>query len=186
MAAFLENIIKFSDAFFDRFGSWSNRLIPIGSVIAMLICIPYAVKQMRPVRVAPSQVFWPDSSAEKISIAADTLFGFNESKLTDDGRAAIQKIAADLKSSAHNGLMVVGHTDHFGDVAGNKRLATARARSVRDELVKTVPPANVAYVGVGSQSPLTLIGECPGKKPDPETLKCNAKDRRVEIWLKPD
>lgn len=185
MAEFSKDAVKILDIFFDRFGSLANKLIPIGAVIAILICIPYSVNKMRPVKIAPPQVFWPDSTAEKISIAADTLFGFDESKLTEEGRAAIWKIAADLHNVADDGLMVVGHTDHFGDAAGNKRLATARARSVRDELVKKISPANVAYVGVGSQSPLTVSGECPKQKPDPDAKKCTAKDRRVEIWLKP-
>lgn len=186
MSNIVENLRISLETIFEQFGSGANRLTPIVAVIAILVCIPYTVKSMRPSKVIPPQVFWPDGSEEKISIEADTLFGFNESKLTDEGREKIRQVAAKLGDSARNGFMVVGHTDHFGNAAGNKRLSTARAHSVRDELAKTIPPANIAYVGVGSQSPLTVSGECPGKKPDPETLKCNAKDRRVEIWLKPE
>lgn len=186
MSKLFNDFAKSLGIIFDQFTSGANRLTPIVAVIAILVCIPYTVTKMRPHKVSPPQVFWPDVSSEKISIESDTLFEFNDSRLTDEGRSKVHKIAANLNTSSLSGLMVVGHTDHFGDVAGNKRLAAARARAVRDELVKTLPPANVAYVGVGSQSPLTVIGECPGKKPDPETLKCNAKDRRVEIWLKPD
>lgn len=185
MANIVENVRKLAEIIFEQFSSGANRLTPIVAVIAILFSIPYAVNSMRPPRPTPPQLFWPDMAAEKISISADTLFEFNESKLTDEGRKKIEEVAAELGDSARNGVMVVGHTDHFGDAAGNKRLSTARAHSVRNELVKTIPSANIVYLGVGSQSPLTVNGECPGRKPDTQTLKCNAKDRRVEIWLKP-
>lgn len=64
-------------------------------------------------------------------------------------------------------------------------MSTARALEVRNELAKTIDAARVAYVGAGNRSPLTKQGECPGKTLTKETLACNAKDRRVEIWLRP-
>lgn len=186
MAHFFKHLASFFDVLFDRLGGWANRLIPMGAVILMLISIPHAVREMRPAKNAPPHVFWPDPNAERITFSSDTLFEFNESKLTDEGRIKIQKTASDLSASSHGGMIVVGHTDRLGDAVGNKRLSTARARAVRDELVKIIPTNNVAYIGIGSQSPLTANGECPGKRQDSETLKCNAKDRRVEIWLKPE
>lgn len=186
MAKIVENIRKLAETIFEQFGSGANRLTPIVAVIAILVSIPYAVNAMRPARATSPQIFWPNEAAEKISISADTLFEFNESRLSDEGRKKIGEVAAELGNSARNSVMIVGHTDHFGDAAGNRRLSTERAHSVRNELVKTIPSAKIVYLGVGSQSPLTVSGECPGRKPDAQTLKCNSKDRRVEIWLKPE
>jgi OmpA-OmpF porin, OOP family len=181
----VKHLMEVLDTLFDRLGSWTNRLIPIGTVVLMLLCIPYAVKQMRPARQTPSVIFWPDSASDKISLSTDTLFEFGKSKLTGEGVAKIRDIAHDIGTSAKNGLIVVGHADHFGDAGENQRLSTARAREVRNELVKTIDPALVSYIGVGNRSPLTKNGECPGTEPTPEMIGCNAKDRRVEIWLRP-
>jgi outer membrane protein OmpA-like peptidoglycan-associated protein len=180
----LKDITVSLGTFFDHLGTWTNRFVPMLTVALTLFIIPYAVKEMRPEKHSAPVVFWPDSPVQSISIPADTLFEFGKSTLTEDGRARIKAVAANIAALAMNGVMVVGHTDHFGPAQENQRLSTARALEVRKELVKTIDPTLVTYVGVGSRSPLTKNGECPGAMRTKETLECNAKDRRVEIWTR--
>jgi len=173
------------ESFFDGLGTWANRFVPLITVALALLIIPQAVKKMRPERLPPPIVFWPDQPAHGITLPADTLFEFGKSDLTAEGRAKIKEVAAGIGAPARNAILVIGHADHFGAAGENQRLSTARALEVRNELVKTIDPALVSHVGVGNRFPLTKQGECPGKDLSKETLACNAKDRRVEIWLRP-
>lgn len=173
------------DRIFESLGTWANRFVPMITVALALLIIPHAVKTMRPERPAPPIVFWPDQPTHGITLPADTLFEFGKSDLTAEGRAKIREVAAGIGAPARNAILVIGHADHFGAPGENQRLSTARALEVRNELVKTIDPALVSHVGVGNRSPLSKPGECPGKTLSRETLACNAKDRRVEIWLRP-
>jgi OOP family OmpA-OmpF porin len=174
-----------AETILDGLGTWANRFVPLITVALALVIIPHAVKRMRPEKPPPPVVFWPEQPVDSITLPADTLFEFGKSDLTADGRARIGKIAADLGARASSDILVVGHADRIGSAGENQRLSTARALEVRNELAKTIDSAHVAYVGAGSRSPLTKQGECPGKTLTRETLACNARDRRVEIWLRP-
>ena len=103
-------------------------------------------------------------------------FANNKAELGPEAIAAIQKVAAGLKSyPGEYSLTVSGHTSSLGGKALNKALAKQRADAVAKILVASgIPAARVATVGVGPDQPIA----------DNATKAGQATNRRVEIDVK--
>jgi outer membrane protein OmpA-like peptidoglycan-associated protein len=117
--------------------------------------------------------------ADRVTVGSDILFASGQAKLTSAGKAALDKIAADVKSK-YSGMpvRVYGYTD--SDVISktkdlwqdNLDLSANRAMSVTRYLIdKGVSPDNVETVAMG-QTHYVAPNNSPASK---------AKNRRVEI-----
>ena len=118
----------------------------------------------------------------KFVVQGEVLFGTGEAELTDDGKAALGKIAAALKGGSEH-VRVEGHTDNVPIVRpetkarypfGNLDLSLDRALRVADCLVQSgVDAKRVSCAGYGEHQPRTENGTAEGRK----------KNRRVEILI---
>lgn len=82
-------------------------------------------------------------------------FEFNSSILSD-GYPSLLRLAELLAKNPDHRVRVTGHTDYVGSNAYNRKLALARANTVRDFLVKYGAPAGqITPNGEGEQDPRT-------------------------------
>lgn len=116
---------------------------------------------------------------ETITISAEKLFGFDQSKLKDDGKSALDETVAKIKANPDVKLVIVtGHTDRIGSEAYNQKLSERRANQVKDYLVSQGVEANrLQAVGKGESEPVT---ECTGAK-GKKLVECLAPNRRVVL-----
>lgn len=119
----------------------------------------------------------------RVSLSADSLFTFDKSALTPDGRQALDKLGGELRGVQFDVVKVTGNTDRIGSHAYNMKLSTQRADAVSQYLVGTVgiPASKVQATGVNSSNPVTTAADCPGKKATKALIACLQPDRRVDI-----
>ena len=118
----------------------------------------------------------------RINLAADSLFDFDRSTLKPDGRAALDKLAADLRGLNYDAVSITGHTDRIGSHAYNLKLSTRRAETVSAYLAQSgIPSAKLSATGVDGAKPVTQPGDCKGSRPMPALIACLQPDRRVEV-----
>lgn len=116
-----------------------------------------------------------DATAEKRQIPDGTVrFETGSTRITEDSKLALDRIAEYIGGQPAGDILVVGHTDRHGAQATNLTLSKKRARTVKTELTKRkVPGARITVMGVGSSEPLSI-----------ETDKAaDNLNRRVEVWV---
>ena len=130
-------------------------------------------KCVAPVAAAkPAPAPAPKPSADKIKLAADTLFDFDKATLKAEGRAKLDELAVKSKQLKLEVILAVGHTDRIGSDAYNQKLSERRAAAVKTYLVSKGVEANRVYTeGKGKSQPIA----------DNRTAAGRAKNRRVEI-----
>jgi OOP family OmpA-OmpF porin len=128
-----------------------------------------------PVMAAPQR--------RRVSFAADSLFGFDQSVVRPEGRAALDTFAREVQGTSFDVITVEGHTDRLGSTAYNQSLSQRRAEVVKAYLVGTggVDAAKVSAVGRGESSPVTKPEDCKGERPTPRLVACLQPDRRVVV-----
>lgn len=138
---------------------------------------PVAIPAPAPVPVSKPWV--------KVTLQADSLFGFDQDSLQADGKQALDKLLQELKGVNVDAVQVTGHTDRLGSAAYNAKLSTRRAEAVRNYLVQVggMPANLVTATGVGSAQPETSANECKGMKASQALITCLRVDRRVEVQV---
>ena len=151
-----------------RTGYWTPAM-------AIAECDPDLVKKAEPAKEAAkpaAAVATPKPAAEKITLAADTLFDFNKATLRPAGKTALDDLVGKIKDIKLEVIIAVGHADRVGADAYNQKLSEKRAASVKDYLVGKGIEANRVYTeGKGEKQPVA----------DNKTAEGRAKNRRVEI-----
>jgi OmpA-OmpF porin, OOP family len=119
----------------------------------------------------------------RISLSADSLFDFDKAVIKPEGKAALDKLAADLRGAQYDSIRVTGHTDRIGSNAYNLKLSARRADAVSAYLVQTagIPSGKISSQGVNGANPVTKLGDCKGSRPTPALIACLQPDRRVEV-----
>ena len=108
----------------------------------------------------------------KITLQADTLYDFNKSDLKPEGKATLDKIAADLSKIKLEVIIAVGNTDSVGTDAYNMALGQRRAQSVKTYLVsKGVDASRIYTESKGKSNPVASNATEEGR----------AKNRRTDI-----
>ena len=115
-----------------------------------------------------------------VSVAAQVLFDPGKAKITKEGAAALERIAAALRDVPDRELQVAGHTDNVAirsaRFPSNWDLSTARAVEVVKGMVANGMEAKRLFAaGYGDQAPISSNGTPEGR----------AKNRRIEIVLMP-
>ena len=134
-----------------------------------------------PAPVPPAPVL----RAEKVTINADTLFAFDKSVLSPQGKATLDEFLGKLKGLNLEAIVAIGHTDRIGSSAYNATLSEQRARTVKDYLVSAgnIPADRVFVEGRGESQPVTKDCVNLGKEVGSNTklVSCLQPDRRVDI-----
>lgn len=100
------------------------------------------------------------------------LFQTGSSKLKKSSYEPLDKFADLLLKNPEVRIEVSGHTDNVGSAASNKKLSKARAKSVRDYLIKKgVAEDRIDYEGYGMDQPVDTNKTKAGRE----------KNRRVEV-----
>ncbi|MFZ4056295.1 MAG: outer membrane protein OmpA [Polynucleobacter sp.] len=114
----------------------------------------------------------PAVTQSKITLQADTLYDFDKSTLKPEGKATLDKIAADLSKIKLEVIIAVGNTDSVGTDAYNMALGQRRAQSVKDYLVsKGVDQSRIYTESKGKSNPVASNATAEGR----------AKNRRTDI-----
>jgi OOP family OmpA-OmpF porin len=121
----------------------------------------------------------PTPLPQRITLAAEELFGFDSAVLKSP-QPALDRFADDYQRSGSQALVrISGHTDRLGKPAYNQRLSQRRADAVRDYLqARGLPAARLQAQGRGASAP--KVKDCKqGKRA--ELIVCLAPNRRVEL-----
>ncbi len=161
-----------------RTGYWTPAM-------AVPECDPDLAKKeaAKPAPAAPATpVATPKPAAEKITLAADTLFDFDKATLRPAGHQALDDLVNKSKDIKLEVIIAVGHADRIGNDAYNQKLSEKRSASVKAYLVSKGIEANRIYAeGKGEKQSVT--GDKCGKseKRSKQLIDCLQPDRRVEI-----
>ncbi|WP_440996988.1 OmpA family protein [Arhodomonas sp. SL1] len=120
---------------------------------------------------------------ERVSLDAETLFGFDEATLTDDGMARLDRMANRIERDWEiNRIRVIGHTDRIGPEEYNQGLSERRAQAVADYLQSK--PALSGYdmqvMGMGESEPVVQCENTGGRD---QLIDCLQPNRRVEVEI---
>ncbi|QAU35493.1 outer membrane beta-barrel protein [Janthinobacterium sp. 17J80-10] len=162
-----------------RFGAKTPT--PAARVDTPVFVAAAPASQPAPVTVIPA----PAPVATRVSFAADSLFDFDKTTLKLAGKQALDKLAADLKGTAFDVVIVTGHTDRLGSHAYNVKLSSRRAEAVKAYLAQSagIPAVKITSKGVNGADPVTKPGECKGTKASSQLIACLQPDRRVEVQV---
>ncbi len=89
------------------------------------------------------------------------LLYFSEgSTLSDESKAVVDKMLAEIAKRPAAEITVIGHTDTVGTDAYNDKLSLERAQAVREILIGMgVPAQNITAAGRGKREPLVATAE---------------------------
>ena len=139
---------------------------------------PRAAAPVAP-KPAPKPVF------ERATFSADVFFEFDKAVLRDEGRAQLDKLAAQIAAVQLEVTVIVGHADRIGGKSYNQKLSERRANAVKAYLVSKGVPDNRIYAeGKGEAQPVTAdkckkLGAESGR--NAKLVACLQPDRRVEV-----
>lgn len=142
---------------------------------------PPVAKALPPPPAPPAPAPAPKPAAQKVTLAADTMFDFDKAVLRPEGKAILDDLLNKVKGIKLEVIIAVGHADRFGTDKYNQPLSEKRAASVKDYLVsKGLEPNRVYTEGKGKKQPVTKADQCKGAK-SKKVVACLQPDRRVEI-----
>jgi outer membrane protein OmpA-like peptidoglycan-associated protein len=117
------------------------------------------------------------TAINKYSMATSesVLFGFDQDKLTDEGKAQLDSIAKQAAGLDRYVIEVQGFTDKTGAAAYNETLSERRAQTVARYLAAEhqIPVRSISILGLGYATPVA----------DDKTRDGRKANRRVEVKL---
>lgn len=132
---------------------------------------------------APAPMPAPAPVPQRVSMSAESLFGFDASAVKPEGRAELDKFARDLSTANYQTVVVEGHTDRLGSDAYNQKLSEERAMAVKNYLVTNgrLDSSKISAVGKGETMPVTKAEDCKGNSRTAALVACLQPDRRVDV-----
>ena len=89
-----------------------------------------------------------------VNVGDRVFFGFDQSQLSSEAQATVEKLAAWLKQYPNKQVTIEGHADERGTREYNLALGAQRANAVRDYLiVMGIDPNRVETVSFGEERP---------------------------------
>lgn len=108
----------------------------------------------------------------KITLQADTLFDFDKSALKPEGKAALDRVIANIDGIKLEVVVAVGNTDSIGTDAYNLALGQRRAMAVKVYLIsKGIPAGRIYTESKGKSNPVASN----------KTAEGRALNRRVDL-----
>ena len=127
---------------------------------------------LEPKAAAGAKPAAPKVTQTKITLQADTLYDFDKATLKPEGKATLDKVAADLAKIRLEVIIAVGNTDGVGSDAYNQALGQRRAQSVKAYLFsKGVDGGRIYTESKGKSNPVATNATAEGR----------AKNRRTDI-----
>ena len=117
------------------------------------------------------------------NLQAEVLFNFDSAQLNAAGKAKLDQLFQDLKSSNGlnvNDVIVTGHTDPIGTDAYNMDLSQKRANTVQQYLSAMLSKDLLKTVAKGESD--LMVTTC-GDKKNAKSIACNAPNRRVQVII---
>jgi len=122
----------------------------------------------------------PDAKVERVGegivveFSSAVLFGFDQSDLSAEAKANLDKLVKVLNTYPDTNIEVQGHTDSKGSETYNQNLSVKRATSVSDYLAANqITSSRITTKGFGETLP----------EYDNETEEGRAQNRRVEFLI---
>lgn len=123
---------------------------------------------------APVAVKVEKPLAKKVTLLSDTLFAFDSSVITAEGREQLNQVVAQINRTNVEVIVATGNTDSIGTDAYNMKLGQRRADSVKAYLVSQgVQPGRVYTSSKGKTDPVASNATAEGR----------AKNRRVVVEI---
>lgn len=170
-----------------RFGGPTPQPVPRAEAPMPLVVVaqpaPAAPTAAVPTPPPAAPVVTAPVQPRRVSLSAESLFGFDANTVKPEGRAALDQFANDLSGTTYSSISVQGHTDRLGSEAYNQKLSEQRAAAVKHHLV-TVGQLNggkIVAEGRGETQPVTRPEDCRGQQRTPALVACLQPDRRVEV-----
>jgi OOP family OmpA-OmpF porin len=111
-------------------------------------------------------------AVQAVTLQASTLFDFDRAVLKPAGKAALDRLVADLSKVNVETIIAVGHTDSIGSDRYNLGLSIRRVEAVKAYLVSQgVPADRIKTEGRGATQPVASN----------QTREGRAQNRRVEV-----
>ncbi len=162
-----------------RTGYWTPAMA-IAECDPDLVKKPAAAEEKKAAPAAAAKPT-PKPAAQKVTLAADTLFDFDKATLRPEGIRALDDLMFRIKGVTLEVIIAVGHADRLGSDGYNQKLSEKRAETVKGYLVSKGVEANRVYTeGKGEKQPVTKADQCKGPK-SKKVIDCLQPDRRVEI-----
>lgn len=116
-------------------------------------------------------------------------FKFDDYSLNEDYAKYLQEMAGILKDNSSTSILIAGHTDWIGTNDYNLTLSVNRARSVRDQLIRSgIPSERLSIHGFGEELPLLSNETAFGRKVNRRAtmMMVDIKDPKYEDTLYSD
>jgi OOP family OmpA-OmpF porin len=139
---------------------------------------PAPAPEPAPVPVVAAEPCKP--TFETITLSAEKLFAFDNSKMQAGAKPILDEVVEKLKAHPEFKLVVVeGHTDRIGSAEYNKNLSGKRATDVKNYLVSQgVDASRLQVIAKGESEPVVA---CDGVKNRKALIECLQPNRRVVI-----
>jgi outer membrane protein OmpA-like peptidoglycan-associated protein len=106
------------------------------------------------------RIFGPALAAQPARPISLTLYFTEGNTLSDESKAVVQKMFAEIAKRPAPEVTVIGHTDTIGTDDYNDKLSLERAQTVREILIGMgVPPENITAAGRGKREVLVPTGD---------------------------
>lgn len=143
----------------------------VGRTVALVVVVEKAAREQRMETVSAAAMAGTVERDGRVALYAVT-FETDKAELRTESTPQLDEIAAYLKASGSQRVLIVGHTDSQGALDYNTDLSRRRAAAVVAALVRRgIPAARMTPIGVGMASPVATN----------ETDEGRAKNRRVEL-----
>lgn len=120
----------------------------------------------------------PKRTVQRINLASDTYFGFDEAELTDSGKAKLDELADQISGKQDPQIQITGYTDRLGAESYNMTLSERRAEAVKDYLVdKGIQTEIIETAAMGPKDPVVT---CEGERGN-ALIECLGPNRRTVV-----
>lgn len=116
----------------------------------------------------------------RLSMVADALFAFDESRLTPEAEETLVVVVPEIEKAGKHPVSIEGHTDAKGSDEYNRALSEQRASTVKQWLVARGAVSDAARVVPYGESKPVAPNQKPDGSDDPEGRQ---KNRRVEVVI---
>ncbi len=122
--------------------------------------------------------------AEKVTLSADALFGFDKAGLSADGKKLLKELTSRMSGLTIDGITIKGYADRIGSAGANERISLRRANAVKAYMQKLGVDAKIQTEGMGSADPVV---DCPNPSAKGEIktfgqlVKCLQPNRRAVV-----